>query len=235
MSAHDPKRKVPTPEEFDAMAAKWGKISALLNVLHADMETARHYLGEFGDTAYERRAVVRCFGSYIDGLAVAMREYCFTLCELFGEPANRFLRDKSEERGATGYQRIYTSYRFIAGFMPDSPMARISDSRWDRLHRALDIRNRVMHPAAAVEMEIGDDEIELVLKLGAEFMLDYQQFLEWFNQKQTRIIRGFPGQQRRHTSPKQGRNDLCRCGSGRKYKNCCVAASLRRAHAGRRD
>ena len=189
------------------------------------MEAARRCLDEYGDTPYDRRAVVRCFGSYIDGLAVAMREYSFSLSELFHEPTNRFLRDKSEERGTTGYQRIYTSYRFIAGFMPDSPMARIPDSRWDRLHRALEIRNRVMHPAAAEDMDVNEIGIELVLKLGEEFALDYRQFIEWFNQKQTRIIQALPGQQRRHLSPPQGRNDLCRCGSGRKYKHCCAAAA----------
>lgn len=38
-------------------------------------------------------------------------------------------------------------------------------------------------------------------------------------------VRAIPEPLRR-TSPKLGRNDLCSCGSGQKYKKCCLAKNL---------
>lgn len=31
---------------------------------------------------------------------------------------------------------------------------------------------------------------------------------------------------RRRTQPKTGRNDLCPCGSGKKYKKCCITKEV---------
>ncbi|UXI66757.1 UPF0149 family protein [Tahibacter amnicola] len=64
------------------------------------------------------------------------------------------------------------------------------------------------------EVETQEQRDELIDQM-ANFALDAHDF--WLEARLT------PKTQRR-AEPKQGRNDLCRCGSGKKYKNCCGAA-----------
>ena len=88
----------------------------------------------------ESRAMIRCFGSLIDGLTGSMRSTAVMTCKLFGQPLNQFLQEKVEERGITTFNRIFTSYRLIGEFLPRSPLATVADELWDDLRLAIDIR-----------------------------------------------------------------------------------------------
>jgi uncharacterized protein YchJ len=62
---------------------------------------------------------------------------------------------------------------------------------------------------------VADDKSEQVLQEKSEFRRVNN---EWFY---TRVVRSGPAPHR-STSPKVGRNDPCPCGSGKKYKLCCL-------------
>ena len=88
----------------------------------------------------EGRALIRCFGSLLEGLTTSMRKIAVATGKLFRQPLNPFLQEKVEERAITAYQRIYTSYRFIGEFLPRSPLAATTDDFWDELHWAIEAR-----------------------------------------------------------------------------------------------
>ena len=62
---------------------------------------------------------------------------------------------------------------------------------------------------------LGENNSEQVLLEKAEFRRTNS---EWFY---TRVLRNGPAPVKA-TSPKIGRNDPCPCGSGKKYKHCCL-------------
>jgi preprotein translocase subunit SecA len=84
----------------------------------------------------------------------------------------------------------------------------------------LEIRNRVVQPASLAELEVSNKEVELIMQVGFDFYNDLRRFVQWFSQKEQKMIWDLPGKRTRYLST-TGRNQLCPCGSGRKYKNCC--------------
>jgi hypothetical protein len=166
------------------------------------------------------RAVVRCYGSLIDALTATMRFAAISLCEVLDEPLNPFLQEKTAERHLSSHHRIYSIYRLIADFLPRSPLARVPDVRWDHLRRALEIRNRVVHPTTLTDLDLSSGEIRVVIGSGNDFYQDYKQFAQWWNQKEQQMLWEIPGTRKRYLK-KIGRNEPCPCGTKRKYKNCC--------------
>ncbi len=173
----------------------------------------------------EARAMVHCFGSLIDGVSSAMRRVAIATCRLFHQPLNPFLQEKATERGTTTHHRIYTSYRLIGEFLPRSPLAALDDGFWDELHAGIEIRNRIVHPRSAADLELSLGDALLVTTLGDEFCDHVNKFLHWLMQKEQKLISGHLVEARR-LYPKIGRNEKCPCHSGRKYKNCCAAAAM---------
>ncbi|MDQ6808316.1 MAG: SEC-C metal-binding domain-containing protein [Verrucomicrobiota bacterium] len=195
----------------------------LCNTLKDDFIHALNEMVKSGTAPAERRAVVRCFGSLIEGLASAMTTIAVDTCEFHRTDFNRFLHAKTNERGLATYNRIFASYTVVREFLPHSPLGHVPGKRWDALHRAMEIRNRILHPKASCDLELTNQEMTIIAHTGGQFARDFAVFLEWSSQKQQRLI--WEGMaQRRRLLPKTGRNDKCPCGSQRKYKNCCAAA-----------
>lgn len=191
--------------------------------LGSDFRRALNEVVEKGDQ-YRCRALVRCFGSMLEGLTVMMRDIASRMCELFGEPLNPFLREKSVERGVSSSHRIFTIYRLLAEFAPDSPLAEIPDERWDKLHAAIAIRNRITHPTSVEDFELTQDDMNLVLRLGTEFLNDIPAFTHWCAKAHQKFMWSLGGQRVREVA-KTGRNQPCPCGSKKKYKTCCGASA----------
>jgi len=209
------------------IAADFAKLHASLTasaeLCFAIKEDYRDALERFvADQAngFARRALVRCFGSLIDGVTASMRFAAISLCEALGEPLNPFLQEKTAERHISTHQRIYSIYRLLAEFVPRSPLSHVPDSRWDDLRRALEIRNRVVHPAITGDLDLTNEEIMLVSRTGHSFYRDYAQFTQWFGRREQEMLWEIPGTRKRYMK-KIGRNEPCPCGSKRKYKNCC--------------
>jgi hypothetical protein len=144
-------------------------------VAKADFYHAKEDLAN-NDCGYTRRNLVRCFGSLLDVLAAILREVSCEMGDVFEKPQNRFLREKSGARGTTASFRVKASYRLVAQMMPESPFARVDPSRWERLHCALEVRNRVLHPDTVSGMSVSDGELRLIVTTAAEFLDDLDAF-----------------------------------------------------------
>jgi hypothetical protein len=68
------------------------------------------------------------------------------------------------------------SYRLAAELMPESPFARVDALRWEGLHSALEVRNRVLHPDTVFGMTVSDSELRLIVATAAEFLDDLETF-----------------------------------------------------------
>ncbi len=222
----------PNPAEVVLTQEKWEQFGRdyraeldFCRILQTDFFEATEVLYGNGLSAQsEARALIRCFGSLIDGLTGSMRNIAIMTCKLFGRPLNPFLREKAEERTITTYHRIHTSYRLIGEFLPRSPLASVTDALWDDLRAAIEIRNRVVHPKCAKDLEVTETEALLVAEIGDEFCRHVNQFVQWLRQKEQKLVWEHLVERRR-LYPKIGRNEKCPCGSSRKYKNCCAAAA----------
>lgn len=213
----------PRVEESLLARARNASALELYQIIRGDFGDALLQNVQSGSAPSARRALIRCFGSFIDGLSFAMRTVAVNACEFHGKDYNRFLHAKSQERGLPAYNRIFNSYRIVQLCLPRSPLAQVTDQRWDNLHTCLEIRNRVVHPECPADLGVSDTELQLIAQTGSEFMSDFQIFAQWQGQRQQRLGWEAPGQRRRDI-PKTGRNEKCPCGSQRKYKNCCAAA-----------
>ena len=193
----------------------------LCRILKEDFREAAQRMTDGGAQPADRRAVVRCFGSLIDALTASMRQMAIEICKAFAEPLNPFLQEKTSDRHLNNHQRIYTICRLVADFLPKCPIANLPDWRWSDLHRALDIRNRIVHPTRTSDLDLSDGQMKTILGTALHFYDDYRHFTQWLMQKEQRLLWEFPGTRKRYIE-KTGRNQPCPCGSNRKYKNCCA-------------
>ena len=211
--------------DFEKFHADLNASTDLCGALKEDFREAICRMRENELNPADRRNVVRCFGSLIDALTAMMRSAAIAICKVFDEPLNPFLQDKTAERHLGRHQRIYSIYRLLANFLPKSPLAHVADARWEELRAALEIRNRVVHPARTSDLDLSNEEMELVMQTGLNFFNDYKQFIQWFSQKEQKMLWELPGKRKRYL-PKTGRNEPCPCGSTRKYKNCCALSAV---------
>jgi|GEM_PF-5062190 len=206
--------------DFEKLHASFNASTALCNALKEDFRDSLDRVIADQDNVFARRAVVRCFGSLIDGLTRSMRFIAVDLCHVLDEPLNPFLQEKTGERHLSSHQRIYSIYRLLADFLPKSPLANLPDSRWDQLRHALEIRNRIVHPALLTDLDLTNPEMKTVMGAGHDFFSDYRQFIQWCQAREQQMLWDIPGTRKRWLK-KIGRNEPCPCGSQRKYKNCC--------------
>lgn len=194
-------------------------------ILQTDYYAARDsYFCAQLEAQVEGRALVRSFGSLLDGVTNAMRRIAVSTGKLFRRPLNHFLEEKADERGLNSYQRIFTSYRLIGELLPRSPLAETTDGFWDELHYVIEIRNRIVHPRCARDLEVTHEEARRVAKMGNNLCAHGNQFAQWLLQKEQKLVWEHLAE-RRQLYPKIGRNDRCPCGSGKKYKDCCILAA----------
>ena len=213
-----------TQEKWDGLQHVTRSALDLCTALQGDFLIAWQRVTEGDFEEGEARALVRCFGSLLDGLTTGMRGIAVATCKLFNRPLNPFLQDKVEERTITSYQRIFTSYRLIGEFLPGSPLGAINDKVWDDLRKAIEIRNRIMHPKETRDMRLNPDETLLVMRTGKEFHEHFGKFYVWFMEKQQKLVMPHLVSYRRLV-PKAPRNKPCPCGSNRKFKDCCFKAT----------
>ncbi len=211
-------------ESWDCFCRVVSDAQALCLKLQGDFVASWEHTTESDFQETNSRALVRCFGSLLDGLTTGMRQIAVATCKLFHRPLNPFLQDKVEERSTNTYQRIFTTYRLIGEFLPGSPLAAIHDRLWHDLHSALEIRNRIMHPKSVCDLELIRAQTLLVMRTGKEFHEHFNKFNVWAMEKQQKLIMPYMVSYRR-MMPKLQRNEPCRCGSNRKFKNCCFKAT----------
>lgn len=172
------------------------------------------------DEGADARAIIRAFGPLMDGCATSMRSLAVAAAHAFNRELNPFLQEKVTDRTTSNYHRMVTNYRLIAEFLPGSPLAQVPDSRWKDTLTAIEIRNRIVHPASVADLQVSDEEFEVISKLALSLCKDFQQFWVWFEQKGQKLL-WQQVSQRRRLVPKLRRNAPCSCGSQVKYKQCC--------------
>jgi hypothetical protein len=203
-----------------------GAALELGRILKADFGAAVETLVQRGAQAPDRRALVRCFGSVIDGLVNVLCTIAEVACASAGRP-HPVLQEKSAEPGAAILHRICISYRTMSRCLPGSPLAKFQARRWEELKACLDIRNRVVHPETPSDLEISDSNIRLITEVARQFIHDFEALAQWQAKRSpTPASEGTSNRTRRNRKRGGLRHRKCSCGSGRKYKSCCRVAPL---------
>lgn len=84
-------------------------------------------------------------------------------------------------------------------------------------------REQAAKSSVLADLDLSDAEMRVVVQTGQDFYLDFTKFVQWFGQKEQKMLLDLPGTRKRYLK-KIGRNEPCPCGSGRKFKNCCGAS-----------
>lgn len=211
--------QVPTSEEFARLHEILNRTSATAIIAATDFDHARARLAE-DDSQSQRRSVVRCFGSLVDGFSAAMMETAVQLADMWRRPLNQFLQAKSREREISALHRIKVSYRLVGELLPESPLRELSDERCAELLNAISLRNRILHPQTAEDLHVTSEALVVLIKAADNCVKDYVGFCHWAP-KMTQDRMWDSGGQRRYIIEKTGRNEPCPCKSGKKYKQCC--------------
>lgn len=193
---------------------------ALGHMLKADFELAVATLASAEAEPAHRRALVRCFGSLLDGMANALRHIAETGCRRECGP-RRDLQTAADPT-APVLQRIGLSYRTIARSLARSPLTSLGGKRWDDLHAAVEIRNRVAHPQATCDLGISGNNVALITEVARHLIRDFDTLAQWQSAQPSRGVTSAlatPGRRRRRQRGRI-RNRLCACGSGRKARHC---------------
>lgn len=148
----------------------------LAEIVGGDFDEARNELARH-DCGYTRRNVVRCFGPLIDVFAQVLRDLSPELGKPSEKTQNQFLREKSNSRGATASFRVKLSYKLVANVLPLSTFAKINYAQWERLHLALEVRNRILHPNDAQRMIVSDADLQSITACANDFLNDFATFL----------------------------------------------------------
>jgi hypothetical protein len=191
-------------------------------ILTADFEAALAMLMHPGAQACDRRALVRCFGSVIDGLANALCTIGGVVSASEGRQLS-ILPERCAEPTAAILRRICFGYTTISRCGPHSPLSNLQARRWDELKTCLDIRNRVVHPETPSDLEISQTNVRLITEVASQFIRDFQALARWQAARPSRLGSEDRGAKLRRNNRRRGgrRFGKCPCGSGRKHKNCC--------------
>lgn len=192
---------------------------ALGHMLKADFELAVATLASAEAPPAHRRALVRCFGSLLDGLANALRHIAETGCRRECGPRPDL---QTADPTSPVLQRIGLSYRIIARSLR-SPLRSLDGKRWDDLHAAVEIRNRVAHPQATCDLGISRNNVALITEVARHLIRDFETLAQWQSAQPSRAVTSAPATPGRRPRRKRSgiRYRLCACGSGRKARNCC--------------
>jgi hypothetical protein len=146
------------------------------SVAQADFEQARQDLAH-QDCGYTRRNFVRCFGSLLDALTTIFRDVSEGLADALDRPRNGFLSEKSRARGTTSTFRVRATFRLVAGVTRQPAFTQLDLARWERLHSAVEVRNRILHPDATSSLAVPEAELRLIDTVAAEFIADLEELI----------------------------------------------------------
>lgn len=154
-------------------SAAVAQLQAVWSILNRDVEAATAY-GQFENTKYAQRALVRAHFALIEGLSYALRQV--TLASLHGtefitEAETALLREerysideKGHPKSAQQFLKFPESLLFSircyiknhgATFDPD-----IQHPGWSAMRRAVKVRDRVTHPKSAESLNLSDEDLQ---------------------------------------------------------------------------
>lgn len=190
-------------------------------LLKADFAEALEVLTNGPGEPANRRALVRCFGSLIDGLANAF----LTIADVVRQShkPDPVRQERPEDLSTSVLLRIGSSYRILCRCLPKSPLGSLSGTRRDALKACVEIRNRVVHPDTPADLEVTDANLRLITDVARRFIHDFETFARWQATSLPTLgsERFATARRKRHRAGRRFRK--CPCGSDRKYKNCCAA------------
>jgi uncharacterized protein len=203
------RRNVDVPlsgEELDALADRGLDLDRVFGVLHAvliapGMIAPSQWLPlAFGEVPPDPTSIERVLRLYNE-VANALKE---------GEG---FLPTPDNEPGCVAFANGYASAAALDRQWTGSP------DRWTFASPLAFLGGvrELVPPSQLAELDAQPERRPVILRdLGGIVMAAYKSFAK------DRVATAQAASHPRTASPRVGRNDLCPCGSGRKYKRCCI-------------
>ncbi len=142
---------------------------------------------------YSRRQFVRSAFAFMEGLTYSMKQHALGFCadglyefstgelSLLQEQAWE-LDDNGAVKGRSANLSFARNIRFsfaaLGRSIGDSFSPSYGDSGWEALQKAAKVRNRLMHPKSASDLDVSNDDIEIV-----------GRGLRWFQRNFVRLCR----------------------------------------------
>jgi hypothetical protein len=178
---------------FDPLDPTFVRVLAILAMdalLRADVLRAREDLQKADPSEYHRRQYIRAVFAQLEGatfglkqLAIPARDSALTDAELALLRGEAYRLNEIGE-AVTGAARLtlpsdmrfaFKMYAKSVGFTYDLP---VNEPEWAALIRARKVRDRLMHPRGAKDLEITDKELEDATQAAEWFQVRYRQLQE---------------------------------------------------------
>jgi uncharacterized protein len=205
----DMRGKVDVPlsdDEFDALAERGLDLDRVFGVLHAVLvapgmiSPSRWLPLAFGEVSPDPTSLERVLRLYNE-VANALQD---------GEG---YLPTPDDEAGCVAFADGYAAAAALDRHWIDDA------DRWTFASPIafLGGRHDLVPPSQRAEFDAHPERRQVLLRdLGGLVMAAYESFAK------DRVATAQAASQGRTASPRVGRNDLCPCGSGKKYKRCCI-------------
>jgi hypothetical protein len=160
--------------EDDQIDAIWRHFDFMFDTLTSDIELIEQHLTEQDQQAW-RRSLYRAVFAMIEGINSWLKQTVIDLYwpGIIGDETKNALLDKEEYIDHAGEKKVrnrfkkfsdnlffaFDSYAWTAGapFTPNK-----NSSEWSKLHLVYAVRNRIVHPKSATDLEISDQELALL-------------------------------------------------------------------------
>jgi hypothetical protein len=145
----------PSIQDLSQLAGELDAWMKLEHALRQDVTELFDLLDRDPDAQVVRRAVVRGAWGFKEGCLNGLSAFVSKAEELSNDIDDR--RPPSNERTLERIKAIlkWCGRRLAPGWQPD-----FSNSGWQTLRRSLRVRDRLMHPKTALDLQISDEEIE---------------------------------------------------------------------------
>lgn len=177
----------------------WNEYRSIDVTLQADLDEVEQLLNE-NDNQIWRRTFCRTFFAYLEGQVYLLKQiFLFYDWWTVDVETEYKIRNKKQTKNKDGTPKIIDTrlplvqnvkliFKALATAAEIEPIIFDDDEIWKLLARAVNVRNRIVHPKNLEELNISDEEIRLIKYIGGWYLSNAANLLEKRVEKDVKII-----------------------------------------------
>ncbi|MFZ3078761.1 MAG: hypothetical protein WA109_03670 [Bellilinea sp.] len=155
----------------------WNEFRKITNILQSDLNETKQHLNT-NDSQFWRRTFYRSSFAYLEGQTYALRQlFLFYDWWTVDQDYEDKIRNKKRVQNKDGSENVVFAYlpfvqnikllfKAFAIASDIDPLISDNDKAWELLSKAVNVRNRIVHPKKSVDLFISDNEIQLIMYVG---------------------------------------------------------------------
>lgn len=166
----------------------WSEFQNITSVLESDLDEIQSQLTT-NDSQFWRRTFCRAFFAYLEGQTHALKQlFLFYDWWTVDPDTEHKIRNQKHIQNKDGSTKVIQNYlplvqnvqllfKALAVSANIEPIISNNDKSWDLLSKAVNVRNRIVHPKKSEDLIISDDEIQLIRYVGGWYLSNASELL----------------------------------------------------------